>query len=141
MIPIMCDPMIPIMCDPIVHIPVIDICSSGQGYLVSAGPTSMIPTSIPPLPVENDSLVEKGARETLRLLISGASSTNTAPLNHHGSRGLYSGSRDVGGPSLFAPIGLQQPSAGDGGDSRVDVGGESVSSGEAVHVPPRETSG
>ncbi|KAM2499763.1 hypothetical protein PS1_041878 [Malus domestica] len=28
----------PLMCDPIVHIPVIDICSSGQGYLVSAGP-------------------------------------------------------------------------------------------------------
>lgn len=128
----------PIMCDPIVHIPVIDICSSGQGYLVSAGPTGMIPTSITPLPVENDSLVEKGARETLRLLISGANASTSAPLNHHGSRGLYSGSRDMGGMSLFAPIGLQQPSPGDGGDVG---GGESVSSGEAVHVPPRETSG
>ncbi|XP_006293799.2 uncharacterized protein LOC17889598 [Capsella rubella] len=129
--------MIPIMCDPIVHIPVIDICSSGQGYLVSAGPTGMIPTGISPIPVENDSLVEKGARETLRLLISGASATTTAPLNHHGSRGLYSGNRDVSGVSLFAPIGLQQPSSGDGGDG----GGESVNSGEGVPAPPRETSG
>ncbi|CAA7028976.1 unnamed protein product [Microthlaspi erraticum] len=130
--------MMPIMCDPIVHIPVIDICSSGQGYLVSAGPTGMITTSITPLPVENDSLVEKGARETLRLLISGANATTSAPLNHHGNRGLYSGSRELGGASLFAPIGLQQPSPGDGGD--VGGGGESVSSGEAVHVPPRESS-
>ncbi|KAL3579068.1 hypothetical protein D5086_020572 [Populus alba] len=29
----------PLMRDPIVHIPLIDVCSSGQGYLVSAGPT------------------------------------------------------------------------------------------------------
>lgn len=130
--------MIPIMCDPIVHIPVMDICSSGQAYLVSAGPTGMIPTGMPPLPVENESLVEKGARETLRLLISGANATTTAPLNHHhGSRGLYSGTREVSGVSLFAPIGLKQPSASDGGDGS----GESVSSGEAVHVPPKETSG
>ncbi|KAG7574282.1 hypothetical protein ISN44_As09g024800 [Arabidopsis suecica] len=129
--------MIPIMCDPIVHIPVIDIYSSGQGYLVSTGPTGMISTGIPPLPVENDSLVEKGARETLRLLISGANATTSTPLNHHGSRGLYSGSRDVSGMSLFGPIGLQQPSSVDGGDG----GGESVSSGEAVPAPPRETSG
>ncbi|XP_010517376.1 PREDICTED: uncharacterized protein LOC104792836 isoform X1 [Camelina sativa] len=128
--------MIPMMCDPIVHIPVIDICSSGQGYLVSAGPTGMIPTGISPLPVENDSLVEKGARETLRLLINGANAATSAPLNHHGSRGLYSGNRDVSGVSLFAPIGLQQPSSGDGGDG----GGENVSSGEGVPAPPRETS-
>lgn len=97
----------------------------------------MISTGIPPLPVENDSLVEKGARETLRLLISGANATTSTPLNHHGSRGLYSGSRDVSGVSLFGPIGLQQPSSVDGGDG----GGESVSSGEAVPAPPRETSG
>ncbi|KAL0862354.1 hypothetical protein Bca101_041472 [Brassica carinata] len=130
--------MIPIMCDPIVHIPVMDICSSGQAYLVSAGPTGMIPTGMPPLQVENESLVEKGARETLRLLISGANVTTSAPLNHHhGSRGMYSGARDVSGVSLFAPIGLNQPSASDGGDGS----GESVSSGEAVHVPPKETSG
>ncbi|KAG9160769.1 hypothetical protein Leryth_008605 [Lithospermum erythrorhizon] len=37
----------PLMCDSIVHIPVIDVCSSGQGYLVSAGPG--IQTTIPPL--------------------------------------------------------------------------------------------
>ncbi|RYR46242.1 hypothetical protein Ahy_A07g031985 isoform C [Arachis hypogaea] len=67
----------PLMCDPIVHVPVIDVCSSGQGYLVSAGPA--MSTSIPPLhpklvnPLipESDSVV-KGARETLRLLISGS---------------------------------------------------------------------
>lgn len=129
--------MIPLMCDPIVHIPVMDICSSGQAYLVSAGPTGMIPTGMPPLPVENESLVEKGARETLRLLISGASATTSAPLNHHGSRGLYNGTRDVSGVSLFAPIGLNQNNAGEGGDGS----GESVSSGEAEYVPPRETSG
>ncbi|KAJ0258700.1 Uncharacterized protein HA466_0074510 [Hirschfeldia incana] len=130
--------MIPIMCDPIVHIPVMDICSSGQAYLVSAGPTGMIPTGMPPLPVENESLVEKGARETLRLLISGANATTSAPLNHHhGSRGLYSGARDVSGVSLFPPIGLNQPSASEGGDGV----GESASSSEAVHVPPKETSG
>ncbi|KAF3558444.1 hypothetical protein F2Q69_00010845 [Brassica cretica] len=130
--------MIPLMCDPIVHIPVMDICSSGQAYLVSAGPTGMIPTGMPPLPVENESLVEKGARETLRLLISGASATTSAPLNHHhGSRGLYNGTRDVSGVSLFAPIGLNQNNAGEGGDGS----GESVSSGEAESVPPRETSG
>ncbi|CAN8317425.1 unnamed protein product [Cochlearia groenlandica] len=127
--------IIPIMCDPIVHVPIMDICSSGQSYLVSAGPTGMIPTGIPG---ENDSMVEKGARETLRLLISGANATTSAPLNHHGNRGLYNVSRDVsGGMSLFAPIGLQQqPSQGDGGGG----GGESVSSGEAVNVPPRDTS-
>lgn len=130
--------VIPIMCDPIVHIPVMDICSSGQAYLVSAGPTGMIPTGMPPLSVENESLMEKGARETLRLLISGASGTTSAPLNHHhGSRGLYNGTRDVSGVSLFAPIGLNQTNAGEGGDGT----GESVSSGEAEPMPPKETSG
>ncbi|KAF8108343.1 hypothetical protein N665_0111s0053 [Sinapis alba] len=131
--------MIPIMCDhPILHIPVMDICSSGQAYLVSAGLTGMMPSGIPSLSVEkNDSLVENGARETLRLLISGANATTSAPLNHHGSRGLYNGTREMSGVSLFEPIGLQQPGAGEGGVS----GGEFVSSGEEVHVPPRETSG
>ncbi|GLT43772.1 hypothetical protein SLA2020_177030 [Shorea laevis] len=108
---------IPLMCDPIVHIPVIDVCSSGQGYLVSAGPT--ISTTIPPLhsklvnPLlpETDSVVENGARETLRLLISTSSQTNPplidvlpAVLTNAdekkgilvaGSRGLYCGTRDV----------------------------------------------
>lgn len=107
----------PLMCDPIVHIPVIDVCSSGPGYLVSAGPT--MSTTIPPLhsnlvnPLipEAESVMEKGARETLRLLISGSSQTNPPLLDAlpavltkvgenpsmlvAGSRGLYSGTRDV----------------------------------------------
>ncbi|KAJ0046915.1 hypothetical protein Pint_06436 [Pistacia integerrima] len=107
----------PLMCDPIVHIPVIDVCSSGQGYLVSAGPG--ISTTIPPLHpklvnpmiTESESVVENGARETLRLLISGSTQTNPplidvlpAVLTNvdenqsiflAGSRGLYCGTRDV----------------------------------------------
>ncbi|KAL2539904.1 hypothetical protein Adt_00882 [Abeliophyllum distichum] len=66
----------PLTCEPIVHVPVIEVCSSGQGYLVSAGPT--ISTTIPslgsdlvsPLIPDVESVVERGARETLRLLIS-----------------------------------------------------------------------
>ncbi|KAK7287174.1 hypothetical protein RIF29_00275 [Crotalaria pallida] len=93
----------PLMCDPIVHVPVIDMCSSGQGcYLVSAGPA--LSTSIPPLhprlvkPLipESDPVV-KGARETLRLLMSGSSQGNqqvtmdTLPaILVAGSDGLYS---------------------------------------------------
>ncbi|KAM7270268.1 hypothetical protein ACFE04_029482 [Oxalis oulophora] len=103
----------PLMCDPIVHIPVIDVCSSGQGYLVSAGPAipSLHPNLNPLLP-ETD--LEKGARETLRMLLSGSSSMSqsNSPLfdslprvftsNNEqqnifvaGSRGLYSGTTDV----------------------------------------------
>ncbi|KAF3775930.1 hypothetical protein EJ110_NYTH49459 [Nymphaea thermarum] len=103
--------------DPIVHIPVIDVCSSGQVYLVSAGPS--IPTTISPLLPnlvnklipDAESEVEKGARETLRMLIS---SSQTVPdflagvdenllLIHDkkqgamvgGSRGIYSGFSNV----------------------------------------------
>ncbi|KAK8515100.1 hypothetical protein V6N13_122060 [Hibiscus sabdariffa] len=108
----------PLICDPIVHIPVIDVCSSGQGYLVSAGPT--MSTTIPPLhsnlvnpllPETTDSASEKGARETLRLLISNSTHSNPPLINVlpavltttiekksilvTGSRGLYSGTRDV----------------------------------------------
>ncbi|XP_020963345.1 LOW QUALITY PROTEIN: uncharacterized protein LOC107608861 [Arachis ipaensis] len=109
----------PLMCDPIVHVPVIDVCSSGQGYLVSAGPA--MSTSIPPLhpklvnPLipESDSVV-KGARETLRLLISGSNQSNQQVIGDPlpailtnpdekpnnllvaGSRGLYTGTRDIG---------------------------------------------
>ncbi|KAL0919686.1 hypothetical protein M5K25_011799 [Dendrobium thyrsiflorum] len=66
----------PFMSDPIVHIPVIDFCSSRQGYLVSAGPIS---AAIPTLPISHsshqllppaESTVEKNARETLRLLMA-----------------------------------------------------------------------
>ncbi|KAE9615014.1 hypothetical protein Lalb_Chr04g0250791 [Lupinus albus] len=108
----------PLMCDPIVHVPVIDVCSSGQGYLVSAGPA--MSTSIPPLhprlvkPLisESDAVV-KSARETLRLLISGSSQGNqhvtmdplpailTNPnvkqnnIFAAGSHGLYTVTRDI----------------------------------------------
>ncbi|XP_050209772.1 uncharacterized protein LOC126660353 [Mercurialis annua] len=103
----------PLMCDPIVHIPVIDVCSSGQGYLVSAGPciSSTIPPLHPLIP-ETDSLLEKGARETLRLLMSSSAQVNHPQLLNVlpavltstgekqcilavGSRGLYTGSSDV----------------------------------------------
>lgn len=107
----------PLICDPIVHIPVIDVCSSGQGYFVSAGPA--ITTTIPPLhsklvnPLlpDTESVMEKGARETLRLLISGSTQSNPPLIDVlpavltttdekkgifvTGSRGLYSGTRDV----------------------------------------------
>ncbi|GAB2211157.1 hypothetical protein Droror1_Dr00016449 [Drosera rotundifolia] len=101
----------PLMCDPIVHIPVIDVCSSGQGYLVSAG--SAVSTSIAPLhpklvsPLisESETAVEKGARETLRLLIGGSSQSTalmdmlpavlTSNGSVAGSRGLYSGTTDI----------------------------------------------
>ncbi|KAL6128138.1 hypothetical protein ACLB2K_071494 [Fragaria x ananassa] len=108
----------PLICDPIVHIPVIDICSSGQGYLVSAGPA--ISTGIPPLhsnfmnPLipQTDSMLENGGRETLRRLLISGSTQSSSPLmdvlpamltngdeNRNmlvaGSRGLYTGTSDV----------------------------------------------
>ncbi|XP_039020078.1 uncharacterized protein LOC120151792 [Hibiscus syriacus] len=103
----------PLICDPIVHIPVIGVCSSGgQGYLVSAG--SSLSTTIPqlhPQLVNTESVVEKGARETLRLLISGSTQSNPPLIDVFpavltsadekkgifvaGSRSLYSGTRDV----------------------------------------------
>ncbi|XP_052193171.1 LOW QUALITY PROTEIN: uncharacterized protein LOC127801799 [Diospyros lotus] len=109
----------PLICDPIVHIPVIDVCSSGQGYLVSAGPAisttlpPLLPKLVNPLIPESNSVIEEGARETLRLLISGSSQSNPPLMSvlpsvlagsdsydnpsilAAGSRGLYSGSRDV----------------------------------------------
>ncbi|KAI7733562.1 hypothetical protein M8C21_002360 [Ambrosia artemisiifolia] len=59
----------PLMCDPIVHLPVMDICSSGQAYLVNSGPA--ISVSIPPL-IQESTESEKSARDTLRVLISGS---------------------------------------------------------------------
>ncbi|GAB4827535.1 hypothetical protein Ancab_034419 [Ancistrocladus abbreviatus] len=119
----------PLICDPIVHIPVIDVCSSGQGYFVSAGPaiaTSIAPLHaklVSPLIPEGESLVEKGARETLRLLISSSNQSTTqlmdvlpAVLDNDderqgilvaGSRGLYSGTSDVNSiAKSIASIGL-----------------------------------
>ncbi|XP_078427478.1 flocculation protein [Wolffia australiana] len=92
----------PFMADPIVHIPVIDVCSSGQAYLVSAGPAISSAVVVTPLlPEADDSAAEKNARETLRLLIESAPSAPTATrLNRvlpvAGSRGLYAGTTDVG---------------------------------------------
>ncbi|RCU61485.1 hypothetical protein SETIT_J005700v2 [Setaria italica] len=64
----------PLMSDPIVHVPVIDVCSAGQAYLVSCGPSisSAVPLlpSLKPLLPEADSLVERSARETLMRLIA-----------------------------------------------------------------------
>ncbi|XP_062092537.1 uncharacterized protein LOC133798318 [Humulus lupulus] len=142
----------PLMCDPIVHIPVIDVCSSGQGYLVSAGPA--MSTAIPPLhpnlvnPLipETNSMVEKGARETLRMLISSSSQNMHSQGDENpgmivggsrglygrtmdvgvivaGSRGLFGGSRDVGViASSIAAIGLVSLSGRSDGDSHGHTG-------------------
>ncbi|KAL4576171.1 hypothetical protein LXL04_012260 [Taraxacum kok-saghyz] len=94
----------PLMTDSIVHIPVMDICSSGQAYLVSAGPAMNL--TIPPVPLiqQTDSVAEKSARDTLRLLISGSSQLpsvlasvdgNQNVLGAGSSRGLYGGATDV----------------------------------------------
>ncbi|CAJ2653321.1 unnamed protein product [Trifolium pratense] len=132
------------MCDPIVHVPIIDVCSSGQGYLVSAGPA--MSTSIPPLhpnlvnPLisESDAVV-KGARETLRLLIGGSSQGNQqvmldpfpailTNLNENqnnvlvaGSRGLYTGTRDINViANSIAAMGLVSLSGASNGDNESD---------------------
>ncbi|KAM0941416.1 hypothetical protein DsansV1_C17g0148501 [Dioscorea sansibarensis] len=66
----------PLISDPIVHIPIIDVCSSGQGYLVSAGPaiSSAIPPLLPsvvnPIILNSESALEKSARETLQMLMA-----------------------------------------------------------------------
>ncbi|XP_043720858.1 uncharacterized protein LOC122668328 isoform X2 [Telopea speciosissima] len=118
----------PLMCDSIVHIPMIDVCSSGQGYLVSAGPAisttipSLHPNFMSPLIPETESVVEKGARETLRLLISSSQTNsqlmgvlpvvlNSTEEKHGnlgaGSRGFYSGMIDVGAiKSSVGAVGL-----------------------------------
>lgn len=156
----------PLMCDPIVHVPVIDVCSSGQGYLVSAGPA--MSTSIPPLhpklvkPLisESDAVV-KGARETLRLLISSSSQGNQqammdalpAILNPDdkqnnilvtGSRGLYTGTRDIdviansiAAMGLVSLSGVSRVAAGQG-DSEV-CGYYGIS--ESAVTEPGESSG
>ncbi|GJN10584.1 hypothetical protein PR202_ga28689 [Eleusine coracana subsp. coracana] len=73
----------PLMSDPIVHIPVIDVCSAGQAYLVSCGPISstvpLLPSLNPLLP-ETESLVERSARETLMRLIASTPSASTAQV-------------------------------------------------------------
>ncbi|KAK8612317.1 hypothetical protein V6N13_092433 [Hibiscus sabdariffa] len=137
----------PLICDPIVHIPVIDVCSSGgQGYLVSAGPS--LSTTIPPLHpqlVNTESVVEKGARETLRLLISGSTQSNPPLLDVFpavltsadekkgilvaGSRGLYSGTRDVSAIAKgIAAVSLVTLSSSTMADTIINRGSSSSSS-------------
>ncbi|PWA59174.1 hypothetical protein CTI12_AA392300 [Artemisia annua] len=102
----------PLMCDPIVHIPVIDICSSGQAFLVSGGPGMSI--SIPPLhnPLVQDTESEKSARDTLRLLITGSSQFPSILVNTDGgSRGFYGAVTDVNAiANSFAAMSLVSPS-------------------------------
>ncbi|XP_071738506.1 uncharacterized protein [Rutidosis leptorrhynchoides] len=143
----------PLMTDPIMHIPVIDICSSGQAYLVSAGPgmNVTIPplhqTLVSPLIQETDSVAEKSARDTLRLLISGSSQLPSVLANVDGnqnvlaagSRGLYGGATDVNRAiaNSIAAMGLVSLSERSGGVMRrcidqgdlVDLLGETVDSG------------
>ncbi|XAR71953.1 hypothetical protein NMG60_11018415 [Bertholletia excelsa] len=111
----------PLVCDPIVHVPVIDVCSSGPGYLLTTGPTMSIDMPslcVKPLIPETESVVERGARETLRLLIGSSSQTNPQFLDvpsvlrntekqsvvAAGSPGLCLGCKDVGAlmSSIFA---------------------------------------
>lgn len=141
----------PLICDPIVHIPVIDVCSSGQGYLVSAGPG--MSTSIPPLnpnlvdPLlpKGESMVEKSARETLRMLINSSNQSNPRLLEVFpsvlsssidspnilatGSRGLYIGTKDVeaampSGMSAFELLLLSDNSVGGGVIKRMVEGND-----------------
>ncbi|KAL0303819.1 UNVERIFIED_CONTAM: hypothetical protein Sradi_6250000 [Sesamum radiatum] len=104
----------PLICDPIVHIPVIDVCSSGPGYLVSAGPARIPPvnSNLVDRRLPNaESTLEQSARETLRMLIGTSnqpssqllevlpsvlsSSDDKQNILVTGSRGLYSGIRDI----------------------------------------------
>lgn len=142
----------PLTCDPIVHVPFIDACSAGQGYLLSAGPTvpatisPLHPNLVHPLMPETDSVVEDGARETLRLLLSGSGPTNpplagVLPLPAvladqspsgtfvAGSRGLFCGTRNVDAiiSSSFTTVGLMSsPKSGWPGDSTSCCGDDSV---------------
>lgn len=67
----------PLVCDSIVHIPSLGVCSSGQGYMVGTGhgvsSSNTLHSHISNTPISNsDLMVEKGARETLQMLLSSA---------------------------------------------------------------------
>ncbi|KAI3721090.1 hypothetical protein L2E82_32094 [Cichorium intybus] len=133
----------PLMTDSIVHIPVMDICSSGQAYLVSAGPAINIPplhqALVSPLIQQTDSMAEKSARDTLRLLISGSSQLPsvlaTVDGNQNvlatGSRGLYGGATDVNHAiaNSIAAVGLVSLSERSGGVVR-----RCIDQGDLVHL-------
>ncbi|CAI0411036.1 unnamed protein product [Linum tenue] len=140
----------PLICDPIVHIPAVDICSSGPAYLVSAGPTTITGTMAPFVTSsESEAALETGARETLRLLISGSTGTNPQLMNVLpnlyttsaddgkktgilvvGSRGLYSRDSDIDSiASNMATLGflsLSQSTMGDGIASELDDACENI---------------
>ncbi|RRT59354.1 hypothetical protein B296_00023880 [Ensete ventricosum] len=77
----------PFISDPIVHIPVIDFCSSGPGYLVSAGSTissvlsPLLPGLVSPLIPKVESAIEKNARETLKMLMASSPTASGTQLN------------------------------------------------------------
>lgn len=144
----------PLICDPIVHVPVIDV-SSGPGYFVSGGPalsTSIIPPLHPnlvkPMIPESDSVI-KGARETLRLLMSSSSPANQPVMDAlpavltnsvdkqtnilvAGSRGLYTGTRDIGViANSIAAMGLVSLSGVSAGGSDSEICGSNCGISEA----------
>lgn len=151
----------PLVCDPIVHIPMIDVCSSGPGYLVSGGlaiATTIPPSSpnlVDPLVSNSESVVEKSARETLRMLINSTNSQPYSPLfevlppvfsssndkpnvvSIGGSRGVYCGTRDIhavsGGLANMGLMFVSEKSVGGGvgkkGRSRDDSVDDTGSSG------------
>ncbi|KAF1863869.1 hypothetical protein Lal_00030991 [Lupinus albus] len=154
----------PLMCDPIVHVPVIDVCSSGQGYLVSAGPA--MSTSIPqlhpklvkPLISESDAVV-KGARETLRLLVCGSSQGNQKVMmdpfpailtNSNGKQnnilvaascGLYNDTRDIDViTNSIAAMGLASLSGVSMGEGDSKVCGYYGMSESEVRIPSDSSS-
>ncbi|CAH9121415.1 unnamed protein product [Cuscuta epithymum] len=143
----------PLMCDPIVHIPFIDVCTSGgQGYLVSAGPG--MSTALPPLIPEAESMAEKSARETLRMLINSSNQSNSSSLMSvlpsflpvkedkeltmltGGSRGLYSGTVDIGmreiGGGKFVFGQMTEMTSATGGICLDDDDDETSGNGERV---------
>ncbi|KAI3705052.1 hypothetical protein L1987_75283 [Smallanthus sonchifolius] len=133
----------PLMTDPIVHIPVIDICSSGQAYLVSAGPAMSITipplhqARISPLIQEADSMAEKSARDTLRLLIRGSSQLPSVLANvdgnqnllASGSRGLYGRAMDVNHAIANSIAAMGMVSLSEKSSDLVNLLGETVDSG------------
>ncbi|KAI3809127.1 hypothetical protein L1987_25096 [Smallanthus sonchifolius] len=134
----------PLMTDPIIHIPVIDICSSGQAYLVSAGPAMNVTipplhqARISPLIQETDSMVEKSARDTLQLLIGGSSQLPSVLANvagnqnvlAPGSRGLYGGAMDDVNHAIANSIAaMGMVSLSEKSSDLVNLLGETVDSG------------
>lgn len=149
----------PYMSDPIVHIPVIDVCSSGQGYLVNTGSSmsSSIPPMLPsfvshPLIPNTESPVEKGARETLRMLMASTPSSTSPnlinvlpavfnridqifPCASVGKYGIAAdGSRDISGGTMAESVKMDVLSSrvevNDGGGDKIGLEMENHSDAE-----------